>query len=282
MRNDLKTLKMRTALIIFSLMALASCSSSLKLAVPTVFKEQATMFHVSGSRGNKMSFGNYKSSKIKRGMHLTYPGWGRGFFLENLLFNQIGFQKTEHVQKEKAQFRYALSDGKNTTEIFGKEREITRSLEYSLLNKNSILNSFERIQDHQYIFSAIIKTDVSQGEKTWELIMSNVYDRKKDTSKSLFTYIRPDDDGMAVSGKDTIYIKPLSLKKVESEKRKDARLLIKMLSGYELSTSDGVIAVIDAIDSNIWFYNELGDADKLLVASISTALFARKVNDTKW
>lgn len=282
MRNDHKISTMRNAFIIFSLITLASCSSSLKLAVPTVFKEQATMYHVSGSSRNKMSFGNYKSSKIKRGMHLTYPGWGRGFFLENLLLNEIGIQKSEHVQKEKAQFRYSLSDGKNTMEIFGKERELTRSLQYKLLNTNSIFNSFERIQDHQYIFSAIIKTDILQGEKTWELIMSNVYDRKKDTSKSLFTIIRPDDDGMAISGKDTIFIKPLSLKKVDSEKRKDARLLFKMLSGYELSTADGVIAVIDAIDSNIWFYNELSDADKLLVASISTALFARKVNDTKW
>jgi hypothetical protein len=273
---------MKTIIIVFCLLFFISCANPIKLAVPTVFKEQATMYHVSGSRGNKMSFGNYKSSKIKRGIHLTYPGWGRGFFLENLLLNQIGLQKSEQVQKEKAQFRYSLSDGKNTTEVFGKERELTRSLKYKIVNTPSIFNSLERIQDHQYIFSAIIKTDISQGEKTWELIMSNVYDRKKDTSNSLFTMIRPDDDGMAISGKDTIYIKPLSLKKVESEKRKDARLLIKMLSGYELSTADGVIAVIDAIDSNIWFYNELSDADKLLVASISTALFARKVNDTKW
>jgi hypothetical protein len=282
MRNDLKKINMKNTAILLCFTLLVSCAGPMKLAVPTVFKEQATMYHVSGSRGNKMSFGNYKSSRIKRGMHLTYPGWGRGFFLENLMLNQIGLQKSEHVQKEKAQFRYSLSDGKNTTEIFGKEREITRSLQYKIVNAPSIFNSFERIQDHQYIFSAIIKTDVSQGEKTWELIMSNAYDRKTDTSKSLFTYIRPDDEGMAVSGNDTIYIKPLSLKKVESEKRKDARLLIKMLSGYELSTADGVIAVIDAIDSNIWFYNELSDADKLLVASVSTALFARKVNDTKW
>jgi hypothetical protein len=282
MRNNNKFFKMKNIAVLVCLSLLVSCANSLKLAVPTVFKEQATMLHVSGARGNTMSFGNYKSSKIKRGMHLTYPGWGRGFFLENLLLNQIGVQKTQHVQKEKAQFRYSLSDGKNTTEVFGKEREITRSIEYSLLNKNSILNSFERIQDHQYIFSAVIKTGGQQDEKAWELIMSNAYDRKKDTSKSLFTYIRPDDEGMAVYGTDTIFIKPLTLKKVESEKRKDARLLVKMLSGYELSTADGVIAVIDAIDRNIWFYNELSEADKLLVASISTALFARKVNDTKW
>lgn len=275
-----KSIAMKNFTILMCIILLASCGNSIKLAVPTVFKEQATMLHVSGARGNKMSFGNYSSSKIKRGMHLTYPGWGRGFFLENLLLNQIGIQKTQHVQKEKAQFRYSLTDGKNNLDIFGKEREITRSLEYKISNVPSILSGFERIQDHQYIFSAVIKTGAD--ERTWELIMSNVYDRKKDTSNKFFTVIRPDDDGMATNGKDSIFIKPISLKNTESANGKQGRLLVKMLSGYELSTSDGVIAVIDAIDRNIWFYNELSDADKLLVAGISTALFARKVNDTKW
>ncbi|GAB2812361.1 hypothetical protein [Ferruginibacter profundus] len=277
-----KSLAMKNLAILLCIVVLASCGNSIKLAVPTVFKEQATMMHVSGARGNKMSFGNYKSSRIKRGMHLTYPGWGRGFFLENLLLNNIGLQKSEHVQKEKAQFRYSLSDGKNNVDVFGKERELTRSLEYKLSGAPGIFNSFERIQDHQYIFSAILQTDAAQNDKTWELIMSNVYDRKKDTSRSLFTVIRPDDDGMATNGKDSIFIKPISLKNTESANGKQGRLLVKMLSGYELSTRDGVIAVIDAIDRNIWFYNELSEADKLLVAGISTAIFARKVNDTKW
>jgi hypothetical protein len=275
-----KSIAMKNITKLICIILLASCGNSIKLAVPTVFKEQATMLHVSGARGNKMSFGDYKSSKIKRGMHLTYPGWGRGFFLENLLLNQIGIQKTQHVQKEKAQFRYSLTDGRNNLDIFGKEREITRSLEYKISNVPSILSGFERIQDHQYIFSAVIKTGTD--ERTWELIMSNVYDRKKDTSNKFFTVIRPDDDGMATNGKDSIFIKPISLKNTESANGKQGRLLVKMLSGYELSTRDGVIAVIDAIDRNIWFYNELSDADKLLVAGISTALFARKVNDTKW
>ena len=282
MRKKYTIVNMKNVALLVSGLLLASCSNSIKLAVPAVFKEQATMLHVSGARGNKMSFGNYKSSKIKRGMHLTYPGWGRGFFLENLLLNEIGVQKTEHVQKEKAQYRYSLSDGKNNVDIFGKERELTRSIEYKLKNVPSVFNSFEQIQDHQYIFSAVIQTDTAQGSKTWELIMSNVYNRKKDNPNSLFSVIRPDDDGMATNQKDTIFIKPLSLKNTESPSGKQGKLLVKMLSGYELSTADGVIAVIDVIDRNIWFYNELSEADKLLVAGIGTAIFARKVNDTKW
>ena len=65
-------------------------------------------------------------------------------------------------------------------------------------------------------------------------------------------------------------------------KGKEGKFPVKLLAGYELSTADGTIAIIDSIDQNIWFYNELNDADKLMVAAITTAIFARRVNDTKW
>jgi hypothetical protein len=54
------------------------------------------------------------------------------------------------------------------------------------------------------------------------------------------------------------------------------------MSGYELSTSGGVIAIVDMIDRNVWFYNELDPAEKLNVAAIATAILARKVHDVKW
>jgi hypothetical protein len=54
-----------------------------------------------------------------------------------------------------------------------------------------------------------------------------------------------------------------------------------MLSGYELATADGVIAIIDLIGRNVWVYNELNRKERLMVAGITTALFARKVN-TNW
>jgi hypothetical protein len=270
------------ALLLFFVTLLLSCHTTTRLAIPTVFKEQASMLHVSGSRGNKMSFGNYSSSKIKRGMHVSYPGWGRGFILENILWNQIGLQKKEHVQKEKAKFRYTLSDGKNNVEIFGKENELIRTQEYKVSGNRSIFNGLEIVKEHQYIFAALISTDITKDEKSWDLVMSNVYDQKNNTPKDLPGMIRSDDYGMATNGKDTIFIKPVTTKNIESTNGKAGRMPIKMLSGYELNTKDGTIAIIDSIDQNIWFYNELNDADKLMVAAITTALFARRVNDTKW
>jgi len=267
--------------IIIVAVVLASCHNTIKLALPDAFKQQATMQHVSGAKKNKMSFDDFTTSKIKRGLHVSYPGWGRGFFLENLLLGDIGIQKTEVVKKEKAKFRYTLSDGKNRVEVYANEKQIDKSLNYKIGDGKGLLGNFERLQQHQYIFSAQISADTTQGGKTWELLMTNIYDRKKENDKKLFTILKQDDNGLATNGTDTIYIKGITVKKTESPSGRMAELPIKLLSGYQLRTGDGVIAIIDLIDKNIWFYNELDAKEKLNIAAIATAIFARRVNE-KW
>lgn len=271
-----------TIFIIAILLLLGSCKTTLKLSVPQVFKEQATQQHVDGARKRLMTFENFATTKIKRGVHVSYPGWNRGFFLENILLNSIGLQKNEHVIKEKDKFRYTIADGKNKMEVFGKERKLTKSIEYKLLEGTGIFNSFSLLQESRYIFSALLVPDSAKDAKSWELLMSNIYERRNDPEKRLFPIIRPDDDGLATNGTDTIYIKPISVKESEGPNGKKGRLLIKMLSGYELSTKDGVVAIIDLVARDIWFYNELEQTDKLIIAAITTAIFARRVNDNKW
>ncbi len=269
--------------IVGMLILTTGCSTSIQLAVPEVFKQQATMQHVEGARGNKMSFENFHTSKIKRGVHISYPGWGRGFFLENLLLNIAGIQKNEIVRKQKGKFRYQLSDGKTVLEIYGEEKEVKKTLEYKLTKDNpGILNSYRRLQKYTYIFSAMISNLTEGSDKPWELVMTNVYDKKKENDQRLFKILRPDDNGIATNGIDSFYIRPVSTQETTSPDGRTGKLPIKLLSGYEISTSAGVIAIIDLIDRNIWFYNGLDEGEKLIISGISTALFARKVNDTKW
>jgi hypothetical protein len=257
----------------------SSCTT-MKLSIPDAFKKQATVCHVEGARKNKMKAGNYSTSRIKRGLHTISPGWSNSFFLENLILSKAGLLKLEHVEKEKAKFRYSISDQKSTAEVFGQEKELTRSIDYEVMNSKSIFNGLSQIQQYEYIFSAKIKTRGIDSAGTWELVMSNVYDREKDSVKSLFTYVLPDDNGIATNGQDTIFIKSVSIKNVESANGKTGKFPIKMLSGYELSTADGVIAIIDLIDKSVWLYNELEEKDRFMITVITTTLFARKVNDT--
>ncbi|MDR6568736.1 hypothetical protein PV783_16440 [Chitinophaga sp. CC14] len=273
---------MKNTVLIIAAACLTSCTS-IRLTIPDAFRQQATMQHVKGARGNKMSFDHFMTSRIKRGIHLSYPGWGgRGFFLENLLWNKIGIQKSESVTKEKAKFSYTLSDGNHSVEVYADEKEVTKKLEYEVINGQGPFSGFEQLQQYKYVFSALIGVDTTQESKNWELLMTNIYDRKAENDKNPFTYIRQEDNGLATNGIDTIFIKPLSIKNTALPDGKTGKLPFKLLSGYELSTSDGVVAIIDMIDRNIWFYNELDATGKLNISAIATAILARKVHDAKW
>jgi hypothetical protein len=277
-------MKERVIVLICCFVLLLSCSSSsvtMKLDIPDVFKEQATMAHVNGARKNKMSFDQFSTSKIKRGMHVTYPGWNRVFILENLLWEVVGvnLKKSESVVNEKAKYRFSLSNGSSQAEIFVKETSFTRHINYRFGRNNNILNAYERLQNYEYVFSAAISINKSNGGKDWELLMTNIYDRKKENDRSVFKILDQDDTGLATNGQDTILIKGLALKKTEMPSGKVGYFPIRILAGYELSTPDGVIAIIDLIGKNVWFYNELENYDRLVVASIATAIFARRVKE---
>lgn len=270
-------------LYFFMLLLLVSCNNTIRLAVPTVFKDQATLYKVVGSKKNKMDVGSFKSTRIKRGLQMSYPVWGRGFFMENLLLGIVGLQKTENVRKEKGKFRFSISDGLQAAQVFGKETALTKSIEYSLTrNKNSFLNSFEQMQEYQYIFSALIHLNDSSEDKTWELLMTNIYDRAKDPDPKMFVALKPDDNGIVTNGIDSFFIKAISLRETENKKGKKGKLPFKVLGGYEVRTSDGVAAIVDIIGSNVWFYNELEQKDRLIIAAMATAIFARRVNDATW
>ncbi len=272
-----------TVLIIICTVCWAGCTtSSIKLTIPETFKQQATMQHVEGARGNKMTFANFTTSRIKRGMHTSTEGWGRDFFLENFLLNQIGIQKSETVTQEKARFRYTLTDGRNYAEVFADEKQFTTGMEFEAFNSGSIFNKVGKLEQYTYIFSAIIRTDTIRDSRPWELVMTNFYDAKKGNDENSLTYFKQGAYGLATNGKDTIVIKPVIIKNTVLSNGKTVQMPFKILSGYELSIDGGVIAIVDMIDRNIWFYNELEPAEKLNVSAIATAIFARRVHDEKW
>jgi hypothetical protein len=261
--------------------AFGSCTT-IKLSIPAVFREQATVFHVSGAKKNRMSFAGYKTSRIHRGMHVTYPGRSGDYVPENILLNKVGLQKDVTVVNERAGFRYTLFDGDKSMEIYGQEKSSKRSTEFSIMHSASPLSSYKRPEESKYIFSSVIKIDTGTNSRNWDLVMSNFWERENDPVKSIFTFIPRDDYGYASNGTDSIFIHPISLRNTESANGRQGNLPFRMLSGYELSTNDGVIAIIDLIHADVWLYNDLDEKDRLMVAGITTALFARKVNETQW
>jgi len=273
--------KARIAVLIIIAACLFGCKTTLKLAVPGVFKQQATMQHVKGARTNKMSFDNIKTTRIRRGLHVTYPGIGRPHILQNLLLNRVGIDKSEAIKNEKAKFRYNITDGKNSVQVYADEKEFTKELTYQFTPIKG-LASFNEVMQYKYIFSAMIGNGQQRDGNNWELLLSNIYDRKAENDRNPFTVIKQTDSGLATNGHDTIYIRPLNIQKTETVNGRNAYLPLKLLSGYELNTADGVIAIIDLINRNVWLYNEMEEDQRLIVSAITTAILARRVHDVKW
>jgi len=278
-----KGFSMTTRIVyLLSAVLLISCSNTINLAVPTAFKEQATRYSVAGTNKNKMDFTIYKTSKIKRGLQVSYPGWGRGFIMENQLLNLVGLQKTEIVRNEKGKFRFSLSDDQSHADIFGKEWEMTRGIDYKLNRSRSLFNSYEQAQEYKYAFSALIHLSKPATKETWELLITNIYERSKDPNPKIFTAIKPDDNGIVTNGIDSFFIKGITIRDTETDKGKKGRLPFAILGGYEVRTSDGVAAIVDVMGSNVWFYNALNSDDKFIISAIAAAIFARRVKDVAW
>jgi hypothetical protein len=273
---------MKRILIISGLAAfLLSCGNSVKLTIPTAFTDQAIQMKVAGAHSKTMSFGNYKTSKIKRGWQTRGGRHGKRYFWENLLLNRVGVRKTEIITKEKDKFRYTLTDGIHTAEIFSQESEVRKNLNFTIGNGGGFFEKINRLQYYNYFFASTIFTGDSAHQQ-WDMILSNTYDRKEDTTNKLFTIIRDTNSGVATNGIDSIFIRPLNIRKTESPNGKQGKLPFELLAGYELIIDGGVSAVIDNTEKSIWFYKELDDDTRLILAAISTSILAKRIKDVKW
>lgn len=265
---------------------LGGCVSGFRMAVPDRITSQSTRLKVDGSRSRHIKLGDFKTTRIKRGMRLAYPGWGRTYFLDNLLLNRVGVNKSELVEKEKDRFRFSVAGSSGEAQVIAREFRLQRSLSLGLTNnsllRNPIINSFQQLQEFDYIFSATITTDSTAANKTWELLMRSYYNRKDDTAKNLFTLIPQGDAGIASNGVDTLHIKPLMVQETVSRKGKPGKLPIKLVTGYELRIGEGIVAVIDALEKSVWVYNEVDNTTRTMIAAITSAIFARRVKDVQW
>lgn len=268
---------MRRKLLFLGITGLLASCTNLKLAIPDSFQQQATMQHVKGAKTRQMSSGLFTTTKIKRGPNISFSGWGRAYLLQNLWLNQLGISKNGIVDNQKAKFHYDIADGKNTLGIYAHEVAVKKETEYTLLN-----NSISTLDNYNYIFTAVFNGDSNKVGRDWEMVLSNIHDRKTSADKNPFTLINNGDNGMATNGTDTIFIKPLEVKQKIKNDGSTQKLLMPVLAGYELSTSGGVIAVMDLVKKDIWYYKELDDAEKLVVNAISTAILARRVHDQGW
>lgn len=276
---------MNTKTFFIMLITLSSCTAA-KLSVPEKFGSQATKIPVKGLNGwqinQKLTFGSYQTSTIKRGWDFTssvqYTKFGMRPEEALLKVFDINTDKSNLNQRNK--FHYTLEDGNGITEIYATEKFSEKQLVYK--SNNPYIGSASKTYRYSYAFTAAIVPLTVTNDAPWSVVLINRYDLAKDTAKRFFDRPYVEEEGYATNGKENIAIRPLHIDKVTTNKGKETRVFGgKLLSGYELQWDGGVVAVIDLLDNNIWLYNDLEPSEKLILSSVASAILLKRMQDVQ-
>lgn len=147
-------------LLIFGIVILFASCTAAKISVPDKFSSQATRMPVKGINGGqvnqKLSFGSYRTSAIKR-------GWDFSASVQYTKFNispaeailkvfDINTDNEKNYQKNK--FQYTLEDGNLVTEIYATEKFNEKQLVYK--SNNPWIGDASKTKKYEYSFTAAI------------------------------------------------------------------------------------------------------------------------------
>ena len=269
---------------IMLIVILSVACTTAKVPVSSEFSSNASRLPVKGLNGwqenQKLEFGNFVTSKIRRGWDFSSSLQYTKFRIrpEEAILRVFDISTDNYSAREKRNLQYSVYDGELGTDIYATEKFNEKQLVYK--SNNPWIGDASKTRQYEYAFTAAIVPVGMEQKETWSLVLINKYDIKKDTAKKLFDRPYVEEEGYATNGKDNIAIRPLRLDKVSTSSGKEQKVLGgNMLSGYELSRSNEVIAIVDILDNSIWISNSIQREEKLIVASVGSAMMLRKVKE---
>jgi hypothetical protein len=270
---------------LFILIAFSSCTAA-KVSVPVQFSSQATKYPVKGINGwqvnQRLNFGNYQTSEIKRGWDFTSSVQYTRFSIrpEEMLLKVFDINTDNNTNTQRGKFQYTLEDGNNIAEIYATEKFGEKQLVYK--SNNPWLGNASKTSRYEYAFTAAIIPVTIKEDQPWNLVLINKYDVANDTGRGLFERPYVEEEGYATNGKENIAIRPLRIEKVTTASGRQTKVFGgKLLSGYELRWDDGVVGIVDILDNTVWIVNDLDPKEKLVLASISSALLLKRMQDVE-
>lgn len=276
---------MKYTIIILLTAVLVSCTAA-KISVPEKFSSQATKMQVKGINGwqvnQQLTFGNYSTSKIKRGWDFTASLQYTIMRIspEEAILRVFDITTDRNTNYQKNKFQYSIEDGNLVADVFATEKFNEKQLVYS--SNNPWIGNASKTNRYEYSFTAAIVPFNVKDDAPWSLVMMDKYDINKDTAKGLFDKPYVEQEGYATNGKENITIRPLHIENMKTKNGKDTKVFGgKVLSGYELQWDGGVVAIIDILDNAIWMYNDLEPSDKLILSSISSAIMLKRMQDVE-
>lgn len=274
---------MKYTFLIAVIVAAAACTTA-RLPVPDTFSNQATRLPVKGINGwqvnQKLSFGNYSTSKIKRGWDFTASVQYTKFRIspEEAILKVFDINTDKNTNTQRNRFQYTLENGQQIAEIYATEKFKEHQLIYK--SNNPWISKASKTNRYEYAFTAAIVPLSLTDKDPWSLVLINKYDITKDTARSLFDKPYVEEEGYATNGKENIAIRPLRIDELTTKNGQQTKILGgKLLAGYELQWNGEASGMIDILENNIWIGNNLDPEKRFILASISSAILLKRMQD---
>ena len=276
---------MRFLIIGAIVFAFTSCTA-VKLSVPEQFSQQATKMPVKGVQGwminQQLSFGEFQTSKIKRGWDFSSSLQYTKFRIspEEMMLRVFDIETDKKNLSQKNKFQYTIRDGRSEADVYATEKFTEKQLVYK--SNNPYIGNASKTNKYEYAFTAAILPVAKENNEPWSLVLINKFDIAQNQGKGIFEQPYVEEEGYSTNGNENITIRPLRVDKLEQKNGRESKVFGgKILSGYELKWDDGVVAIIDILDNNIWMANNLDAPDKLVLSAISSAILLKRMQDVE-
>lgn len=260
---------------------LMSCSSSKPaMAIPEEFSKEAIKMQVeglgNGSANRSIHFGNYVTSKIKRGWNITSSRFDRNTRVstEERVLRAFKMDQRSITVTNKDKFRFTLQGPGQFAAIYAMEKTVSENTHIEINSRQ--LPGWSVLKNAQYSFSAAILTGKDSITSQWQLVMYADKDPYKNKDKNFIERNSWHEEGFVSNGKDTMIIRGVKIDQVISPTGKLTTMPFAVMKAYEFSTGDEVSAIVDTFGNVIWMYKELDQATMFIVASVSSALLLRR------
>ena len=274
---------MKQNLLVVLVIFMASCTSA-KLSVPPSFSEQASHLPVKGINGwqvtQKLSFGNYATSRIKRGWDFASSVSYTKFRIspEEAVLKVFDINTEKNTNNQKNKFQYSIEEGNLVAEVYATEKFKEQQLVYK--SNNPWIGNASKTNKYEYSFTAAIVPLTLADKAPWSVVLINRYDISKDTVRSIFDKHYVEEEGYATNGKENIAIRTIRTERVAGKNGEETKVLGgKILGGYELQWNKEPAAMIDILDNSIWISNNIDSDKKMIIACISSAILLKRMQD---
>lgn len=203
----------------------------------------------------KLSFGDYSTSRIRRGWDYSSSVQYTKFRIspEEAILKVFDINTDKQRLDQKSKFQYVLEDGTQEMEIYGTEQFSEKSLVYK--GNHPFIDGASKTLRYEYAFTAIMVPLTGKQDNPWSLVMIDKYNN---------SYV--EQEGYATDGVQTIALKPVQ-----------ATPAARVLSGYELQQDGNPVAFIDILNGDVLIGNDQSSRMRLILSSIATAVLVRQL-----